>query len=85
MEKTTDALIRKLLKGWVSQYHPPQNSRARLLWEASRQSHSQSQHSLSYSGKFEDRSAPHLNEWSHTLFHWVMENTEHHGILIRVC
>jgi hypothetical protein len=85
MEKTTEVLIRKLLKGWVSQYHPPQNGRARLLWEASRQSRNQSQYSLSYSSKFEDHSAPHLNEWSHTLFHWIMENTEHNCTQARVC
>jgi hypothetical protein len=85
MDKTTEVLIRKLLKGWVSQYHPPQNGRARLLWQASRQSRNQSQYSLLRSGELKDNGAFHSNEWSHTLFRWIIENTEHNGIQARVC
>jgi hypothetical protein len=85
MEKTTEVLIRKLLKGWVSQYHPPQNGRARLLWEASRQSRNVSHAFLSRSGEFEDHPALHSSEWSQSLFQWIMENTQHNGIQARVC
>lgn len=85
MEKMTEVLIRKLLKGWVNQYQPPQNGRARLLWEASRQSRNRSQSSISRSFEFEDYPAPHSNEWSHTFFHWIMENTQRNGIQARVC
>ena len=35
MENKSDAILRKMLKKWVNRQHPPDNGRARLLWEAS--------------------------------------------------
>lgn len=87
MDKTTDVLIRKLLMGWVKQYHPPQNGRARLLWEASRQSRGENRISVSQLDRrdLEEYAVHHSNEWTHTLFNWIMENTAHNGIQARVC
>lgn len=85
MEKMTEALIRKLLKGWVNQYQPPHNARARLLWEASRQTRNQSQIPISRTVEFVDYPPQQTNEWSHTFFKWIVENTQHIGIQARVC
>jgi hypothetical protein len=85
MEKMTEVFIRKLLKGWVNQYTPPQNGRARLLWEASRQSRLQKQPSISHLVEYKECPAPQANEWSHTLFRWILENGQHTGIQARVC
>lgn len=87
MDKTTDVLIRKLLKGWVKQVHPPQNSRARLLWEASHQSRGGKRVSLPRMDRrdLEEYALYHSNDWGRTLFNWIMENTAHNGIQARVC
>lgn len=85
MEKMTEVLIRKLLKGWINQYQPPQGGRARLLWEASRQSRNHSLGTISRSVEINEYPAQQPNEWSSTLFRWISENTQHIGIQARVC
>lgn len=86
MEKTTEVLIRKLLKGWVNQVQPPQNGRARLLWEVSHQSRGNSPLFRSQTSRtdFNEYACNQSNEWTQSLFRWITENTVHNGIQARV-
>ena len=34
MNKKSDVLLRNMLKNWANRQRPPDNGRARLLWEA---------------------------------------------------
>jgi hypothetical protein len=38
-----DGYLRRRLQSWVARAHPPKDGRARLLWEAARQSHQSNQ------------------------------------------
>jgi hypothetical protein len=85
MDKSIDDILGKVLKKWVNQHHPPVNGRARLLWEASRVSHNKA-HRINILKKNQFGSQDYdPNEWSHTLFNWVIENSAQSNIQLRVC
>jgi hypothetical protein len=74
MEKKPDALLRKMLKNWANRQCAPENSRARLLWEAAQVSH----HKIDLSvillhHQLNSRSSP--NEWTQSFFSWINENS----------
>lgn len=87
MNKKTDALLGKVLKSWVAQYRPPENGRARLLWEAARASQPKRAELFAFSLRPQQdfRTSRHSNEWTQTLFYWIVEHSSHAGIQARVC
>jgi hypothetical protein len=85
MDKKSDALLRKMLKNWVNKQCPPENGRARLLWETAQVSR----------GKFDlsafrlipqntSFSSSYSNDWPQTLFTWISENSFQLGIQARL-
>ena len=78
MDKKTDALLSKLLKNWVNKQNPPDNGRARLLWEAAQVSRSKfnlSAFRLFPQHKSFSSSYSNSNDWPQTLFTWISENS----------
>jgi hypothetical protein len=87
MDRSTDLVLRKVLKNWVSHSKPPQDGRARLLWEAAQSSKKKSIGSPSFiQPTIGEHSANTANGWSQTLFFsWVFEHTIQSGMSVRVC
>lgn len=85
MNKKTDAILRKMLKNWAYKQCPPENGRARLLWEAAQVS--RSKYKLTAIRPFtQDKSfsSSYSNDWPQTLFTWVSENTLQLGLQARL-
>ncbi len=86
MQKKNDALLRKMLKNWSSRQRPPDNGRARLLWEAAQVSRNKIDLSVLF---FRPQYKPSLpaqpNDWSQMLFTWVAENSFQFGVQPRLC
>jgi hypothetical protein len=79
MEKKSDAILRKMLKNWVNRQHPPDNGRARLLWEAAHISRNKIDLSvILFRPQFKSYSSS--NDWSQTFFTWINENSIQFGI-----
>ncbi|MFZ2095036.1 MAG: hypothetical protein WAV05_00220 [Anaerolineales bacterium] len=85
MDKKSDALLRKILKNWVNKQCPPENGRARLLWEAAQVSHSKFDLSV-FRVLPQYRSFPSSssNDWPQTLFTWISQNSFQFGIQARL-
>ncbi len=85
MEKKTDALLRKLIKSWASRYNPPDNGRARLLWEASRPSHKRIDlRALISRPQVKPYPSFYSNDRVQTLFNWINENTFQYSLQARL-
>ena len=86
MDKKSDALLRKLLKNWVNRQRPPENGRARLLWEAAHVSRSKIDlNALHLHPQYKSYPSSHSNDWPQTLFTWINENSFQFGIQTRLC
>jgi hypothetical protein len=85
MEKKTDALLRNLIKNWAGRYNPPDNGRARLLWNASRLTRNKTRINNRFfrpqSGSY---TPAYSNEWTQTLFTWIDENSLQFGLQARL-
>jgi hypothetical protein len=85
MNRSTDLFIRRLLKNWAGQYHPPVNSKARLLWEASRITpvviHRRSCLPVP---QFYQPAALRTDDWSQSFFIWVNEHLFQSGLQARI-
>ena len=76
MDKKSDALLRKMLKNWANRQHPPDNGRARLLWEAAQVSRNKIDlTALFLRPQLKHYPSSHSNDWSQTLFAWINENS----------
>jgi hypothetical protein len=76
MDKKSDAFLRKMLKNWVNKQCPPENGRARLLWEAAQVSRSKFDLSaLRLFPQYKSFSTSYSNDWPQTLFTWISENS----------
>ncbi len=85
MEKKSEALLRKLIKNWASRYNPPDNGRARLLWEASRPPRNKINLKAIFSRpQFKPYPAFYSNDRVQTLFTWINENTFQYGLQARL-
>jgi len=83
MDKKSDALLRKLLKNWAGRQSPPDNARARLIWNAARTSSTKKDpHILLFRPSFTPYS--YSNEWTQSLFTWINENSFQFGIQARL-
>jgi hypothetical protein len=86
MDKKSDALLRKLLKNWVYRQRPPDNGRARLLWEAAHVSRSKIDLTvLFFRPQYKSYPSSHSDDWPQTLFIWINENSFQFGIQTRLC
>jgi hypothetical protein len=85
MENKSDAILRKMLKKMVNRQHPPDNGRARLLWDAAHISSNKFDLTIilfhpqakSYSSSAE-------NDWHQKFFSWINENSIQFGIQARI-
>jgi hypothetical protein len=76
MDKKADALLSKMLKNWVNKQSPPDNGRARLLWEAAQASRSKfNLTALHLFPQHTSFSSSYSNDWPQTLFTWISENS----------
>lgn len=76
MNKKSDALLRKIIKDWAVHQRPPNNARARLLWEAARLSRPKIDLSiLLFHPIIKPYPLSHTNEWPQTFFAWISENS----------
>jgi len=86
MDKKSDALLRKMLKSWVYRQRPPDNGRARLLWEAAHVSRSKIDLTvLLFHPQYKPYPSSQSNDWHQTLFTWINENSFQFGIQTRLC
>ena len=83
MDKKSDALLRNMLKNWANSQQPPDNGRARLLWEAAHVSRSKFDLSRTFPA-LNTNPTSYSNEWPHTLFTWINENSFQLGIQTRI-
>jgi hypothetical protein len=86
MDNKSDAHLRKILKNWSNRLRPPDNGRARLLWEAARMPRSKFETFLLLFRPL-SKSSPssQSNDWSQTLFTWINENSFQYHIQVRLC
>lgn len=85
MDKKSDALLRKMLKNWANRQRPPDNGRARLLWEAAHVSRSKFDLvKILFQPQYKSYPSSQLNDWPQTLFTWVDNNSFQFGILARL-
>ncbi len=74
MDKKSEALLRKLLKNWVNRQHPPDNGRARLLWEAAHTSTDKINTDLfRFRPQYRSYPSSSSSDWTQTLFTWINE------------
>ena len=88
MDRSTDLALRRMLKNWASRSKPPENGRARLLWEAAHapQKKLVVSPNLFHPSITAESSAHRANGWSQTLFFtWVLEHSLETGMSLRVC
>lgn len=85
MDKKSDALLRKILKNWVNRHCPPDNGRARLLWETAHVSRSKiNLTALFLHPQYTSYPSSQANDWPQTLFTWINENSFQFGIQARL-
>ena len=86
MNKKSDVLLRNMLKNWANHQHPPENGRARLLWEAAQGSRNKIDlTTLLFRPQIKHYSSSHSNDWPQTLFAWINENSLQLGLRARIC
>jgi hypothetical protein len=86
MNKKSDILLRNMLKNWANRQRPPDNGRARLLWEAAQVSHNKIDlTTLLFRPQIKYYPSSHSNDWPQTLFAWINENSLQLGLRARIC
>jgi hypothetical protein len=87
MDRSKDLILRRMLKNWASASKPPENGRARLLWEAAQASKKKSAISpLNIQLQIGEHSTQQSGDWSQTLFFsWVFEHSIQSGMPTRIC
>lgn len=85
MYKRSDTALRRMLKNWVNRQRPPENGRARLLWEAAHVSHNKVDLStLLFRPQFKTYPSSALNDWPQTLSAWINEYSMQAGLQARL-
>jgi hypothetical protein len=85
MNKKSDTVLRNMLKNWANRQRPPDNGRARLLWEAAQVSRNKIELTTLFIRppvKFDPSSHP--NDWPQTFFTWITENSLQLGLQARL-
>ena len=85
MDKKSEALLRKLLKNWVNRQRPPENGRARLLWEAAHTSPGKNNTDLFlFRPQYRSHPSSSSSDWTLTLFTWINEYSFQVGLKPRL-
>jgi hypothetical protein len=85
MENKSDAFLRKMLKKWVNRKSPPDNERARLLWDAAHISKNKYDlTSILFHPQAKSYSSSSIIDWPQTFFSWINENSIQFGIQARI-
>ncbi len=85
MNRKTDVLLSKMLKNWATRQRPPENGRARLLWEAAHVSRSKIDLSvLLFKPQYKSYPSSNTNDWPQTLFNWINETSMEFGLQARL-
>jgi hypothetical protein len=85
MDKKSDTLLRRLLKEWASHECPPDNGRARLVWEAAHTSHNKIDlNVLLFRPQIRSNPSSYSSDWTQTLFTWINENSFQYGLQARL-
>ena len=85
MDKRSDALLRRLLKKWVNRLAPPDEGRARLLWEVAHAPRNKIDLDLLlFRPQFKSYTSSSTSEWTQTLFTWINENSFQVGLKARL-
>jgi uncharacterized ferritin-like protein (DUF455 family) len=81
MDKKSDLLLRRMVKNWVNRQRPPENGRARLLWEAAHISRNKIDLSvLLFRPQYKSYPSSAVNDWHQTLYAWINENSMNFGL-----
>lgn len=76
MNKRSDAELHRVLKNWINRQRPPENGRARLLWEAAHVARNKVDLSvLLFRPQYKSYPLSSTTDWAQTLFAWVNENS----------
>lgn len=85
MNKKSDVLLRRMLKNWVNRHRPPDNGRARLLWEAAQLSRNKIDLSVLFlHPQIKIHPSSSTSDWTQTLFSWINENSLQFGVQARL-
>ena len=85
MDKKSDIILRRMLKNWVKRQPPPENGRARLLWDAAQVSRNKIDLSvLFFQPQFKPHHSSAVNDWTQSLFAWINENSMQAGLQARL-
>ncbi len=85
MDNKSDTLLRKMLKNWANRQAPPDNGRARLLWQVARAPRNKNIPSiLLFSPQYQSYPSSYSNAWMQSLFTWINENSFQSGLQARL-
>lgn len=85
MDKKSEALLRRLLKNWANRQCPPENGRARLLWEAAHTTRNKIDLDiLLFRPQVRPNPPSNSSDWTQTLFTWINENSFLYGLRARL-
>lgn len=85
MDKKSDSLLRRMIKNWANRQRPPDNGRARLLWEAAHTSRNKIDlDTLLFRPEIQPYPSSYSSDWTQTLFTWINENSFQYGLQARL-
>ncbi|HSB65293.1 MAG TPA: hypothetical protein VLD65_01870 [Anaerolineales bacterium] len=85
MDKKSETLLRRLLKNWANRHCPPENARARLLWEAAQTTRNKIDLNIPLLRPQGRSITPsYSSDWTQTLFTWINENSFQYGLRARL-
>jgi hypothetical protein len=85
MVNKSDAILRNMLTKWVNRQHPPDNGRARLLWDAAHISRNKIDlRIILFHPQAKSYSSSSIIDWPQTFFSWINENSIKYGIQPRI-
>jgi len=85
MENKSDTRLRKMLKNWANRQSPPDNVRARLLWEVAHIPRNRFDDSIFlFHPQFRPYPTSYSSDWTQALFAWVNENSFQVGLKARL-
>jgi len=76
MDKRSDIILQKMLKSWANRQRPPENGRARLLWDAAHVSSTKIEMTVPFfRPQYRTYPSSMIDDWPQTLFSWINENS----------
>ena len=85
MDKKSVSLLRRMLKNWANRQCPPDNGRARLIWEAAHTPRNKIDLSIVlFRPQIRPYPSSSSSDWTQTLFTWIHENSFQYGLQARL-